>query len=99
MNKGSSSNDTFHCCFSRYFYAVGQLWAANREVLQLGRTLEWGKSTADFLTLSRLDLTCSTLGKSPKARCLTGAQIMPKFFHRWISKWIKDFRPDAPQPS
>jgi hypothetical protein len=44
---------------------------------------------ADFLILSQLDLTRSTLGKSRKSRHLTCAQIMPKFFQEWIKQWIK----------
>jgi hypothetical protein len=48
-----------------------QQYSLHRAVVQLGRTLEWGKSLADSLTLSQLHLTCSTLGKSAFWRDLT----------------------------
>jgi hypothetical protein len=43
-------------------------------------------TAADFLTLSRLALTRSTLGKSSNRRDLTFAQIMPEIFHQWIKR-------------
>ena len=63
--------------------------ASNRAVVQLGRTLEWGAYPDDFLKLSRLDLTRSTLGKAANRHDLTCTQIMPKIFHEWIKQWIK----------
>ena len=67
-----------------------QLSVVNRAAVQLGRTLEWGAYPDDFLKLSRLDLTRSTLGKTSNWRYLTFAEIMPKFFHRWIKTVDKD---------
>ena len=55
--------------------------------------LEWGKSPDDFLTLSQLALTCSTLGKSASRRDLTLPQNMPKFFHGWIKSVDKGRAP------
>src|SRR5207245_6713133 len=54
-----------------------------------GRASRLHRDSADFLTLSRLDLSCSTLGKSSNRRDLAYAQIMPKIFHEWIKQWIK----------
>jgi hypothetical protein len=50
----------------------------------VGRAPQWHRYPGHFLTLSRLDLMCSTLGKSGKLHDLTFAQIMPKIFHEWI---------------
>src|SRR5437016_3718794 len=63
-----------------------------RAVAQLGRAPGSGQYSDCFLKLSRLDLTCSTLDKSPKLLYLICAHNMPKFFHRWIKRWIKAAR-------
>ncbi|PYL20735.1 MAG: hypothetical protein DMF44_14305 [Verrucomicrobia bacterium] len=46
---------------------------------RVGRARQWHQCPVDFLKLFRLDLTCSTLGKSTKSLHLTYAQIMAKF--------------------
>src|SRR5712672_1286920 len=50
-----------------------------RAVAQLGRAPGSGQSPDDFLKLSQLTLTCSTLGKSAVSRSLTRSQKFPKF--------------------
>ncbi len=60
-----------------------------RAVAQLGRAPGSGQLPGGFLKLSPLALTCSTLGKSAKLHYPSCAQITPKFFRRWIKKWIK----------
>ena len=68
----------------------GKQYSLQRAVVQLGRTLEWGAYPDDFLTLSQLTLTCSTLGKSARRRDLTLSQNMLKFIHEWIKKVDKE---------
>ena len=60
-----------------------------RAVAQLGRAPGSGQLPGDFLKLSQLALTCSTLGKPPNSRDLNSRPNTLKFFRQWIKRWIK----------